>query len=837
MIHALACRRPMRQRLAPLFVIGSAVGLFEARPTFASQALEFQSGFMHQGGAAGVLALEALTQGQEFGPGRYRVDLQINRHYFGERELDFSFDPGRQKLLPCLSAELLEQLGVKLESFLSPDGMADACLDLPALIADAKVEFDAGKLLLSLSVPQIAMRRDRIGRVDPEQWDAGINAAFVNYQLSAQQGTSRYRGSTSSDDLYLNSGLNLGAWRLRSNHALHHNIDGQREWTQAYTYAQRDLPGTRANLTLGKTFTGGEVFRSLPIKGVVIASDMGMLPDLQQSYAPIIRGVAQVRSKLEIKQNGYPIYSTYVSAGPYEIDDLSTAGGSGELEVVLTADDGQVQRFIQPYATLGNLLREGVWRYSATLGRYAAASELEDPLLWQGTLAMGSAWNTTLYGGLMGSDFYRAGNLGVARDWGGLGALAFDITQSSAELGRGDGTNVQGMSYALKYSKAFQTSTSLRFAGYRYSTEGYRDFDESVRERSRDGQFLGSRRSRLEASLFQDFGRSSSVNLTLSQDEYWNSRHEQRQFQFNLSTQHRKVSYNLFASQSLSDERNGSRRQAGLSISFPLDFGHSNTATLGFQDNAGRYSQTARLSGSTDQNRLNYSAALSNSDDDQRSATLALGYQAPYGSLGGGYTQGNGYRSLSLNASGALLLHGDGLELGPYLGETMGLVQVPDTPGIGVVNATGVRTNAQGYALAPHLRPYRQNQVVLQTDQLHPEVEIDNGVTHVVPRRGAVVKATFAARKVNRLVLTGQLPDGQPLPFGAQVSDAQGERLGVVGQAGQVMLTTRAEAQTLEVRWGKEAGQHCQLSITPQSIEPAQGYRLQTLTCLEPAAP
>ncbi|SCZ10457.1 fimbria/pilus outer membrane usher protein [Pseudomonas sp. NFACC37-1] len=832
MTHVLARRRPLRQRLAPLFVLGGAVGGFDAKPASATQALEFQSGFMHQGGTAGTLALEALTQGQALVPGRYRVAVQINRHYIGERELDFSLDPDQQSLSPCLDAGLLEQLGVRLESLVLPQDAK--CLDLRALIADARVEFDAGKLLLSLSVPQIAMRRDRIGQVDPEQWDAGINAAFVNYQVSAQQGTSRYRGSTSSDDLYLNSGLNLGAWRLRSNHALHQNTDGQREWTQAYTYAQRDLPGTRANLTLGKTFTGGEIFRSVPITGMVVASDMGMLPDLQQGYAPIIRGVAQARSKLEIKQNGYPIYSTYVSAGPYEIDDLSTAGGSGELEVVLTADDGQAQRFIQPYATLGNLLREGVWRYSATLGRYSAASGQDDPLLWQGTLALGSAWNTTWYGGVMGSDFYRAGNLGLARDWGGLGALAFDLTHSSAESGRGEG--VQGMSYALKYSKAFQTSTSLRFAGYRYSTEGYRDFDESVRERNRDGKFAGSRRSRLEAAVFQDLGRTSSVNLTLSQDDYWGNNPQQRQFQFNLSTQHRKVSYNLFASQSLSDEHNGSRRQAGLSISFPLDFGHSNTATLGFQDNAGRYSQTARLTGSADQNRLSYSTALSNSDDNQRSATLALGYQAPFGSVGGGYTQGNGYRSLSLNASGALLLHGDGLEWGPYLGETMGLVVVPDTPGVGVLNATGVRTNAQGYALAPHLRPYRQNQVVLQTDQLDPEVEIDNGVTHVVPRRGAVVKAAFTARKVNRLVLTGRTPGGQPLPFGAQVSDARGERLGVVGQAGQVLLTTTAEPQTLDVRWGKEAGQHCQLQIAPQSMEQAQGYRLQTLTCTEPLA-
>ena len=73
------------------------------------------------------------------------------------------------------------------------------------------------------------------------------------------------------------------------------------------------------------------MFRSQPIKGLQLASDLGMLPDTLQSYAPVIRGVAQSRAKLEVLQNGFPIYSTYVAAGAYEIDDLSVGGGSGVL--------------------------------------------------------------------------------------------------------------------------------------------------------------------------------------------------------------------------------------------------------------------------------------------------------------------------------------------------------------------------------------------------------------------------------------------------------------------------------------------------------------------------
>jgi outer membrane usher protein len=131
----------------------------------------------------------------------------------------------------------------------------------------------------------------------------------------------------------------------------------------------------------------------------------------------------------------------------------------------------------------------------------------------------------------------------------------------------------------------------------------------------------------------------------------------------------------------------------------------------------------------------------------------------------------------------------------------------------------------------PYLRPYKVNQLALETDQLGPEVEIDNGTTQVVPTRGAVVKATFAARSISRLIITGRTANGLPLPFGAQVINARAEAIGVIGQAGQVMLATSGEAQRLDVRWGEGDDQRCQLNIDPQTMEQNNGYHLQELTC------
>ncbi|RML99009.1 Outer membrane usher protein fimD, partial [Pseudomonas syringae pv. maculicola] len=58
------------------------------------------------------------------------------------------------------------------------------------------------------------------------------------------------------------------------------------------------------------------------------------------------------------------------------------------------------------------------------LGRYNGASAIEQPWIWQSTLAIGTGWNATLYGGLMASDMYRATALGISRDLGALGAVA-----------------------------------------------------------------------------------------------------------------------------------------------------------------------------------------------------------------------------------------------------------------------------------------------------------------------------------------------------------------------------------------------------------------------------
>ena len=85
---------------------------------------------------------------------------------------------------------------------------------------------------------------------------------------------------------------------------------------------------------IGDGNTPGNLFDSVPFRGVQIATDESMLPDSQQGYAPTIRGIARTNARVTVRQNGYAIYSTFVAPGAFVIDDLYPTAASGDLEVI-----------------------------------------------------------------------------------------------------------------------------------------------------------------------------------------------------------------------------------------------------------------------------------------------------------------------------------------------------------------------------------------------------------------------------------------------------------------------------------------------------------------------
>ncbi|WP_246771739.1 FimD/PapC N-terminal domain-containing protein, partial [Pseudomonas syringae] len=153
---------PVRLRFMQMLIVCGSVAV-PLELTRAATPANFQSGFLRQGqdydSEAAASVLNQLAVADSLGPGDHWVEIHVNMRYFGQRQIRFDADPQGNGLLPCLSRELLEQIGVRLDSLADPALLQVACVALGQLIPDARVVLDGGRLQLSISIPQIAMRR------------------------------------------------------------------------------------------------------------------------------------------------------------------------------------------------------------------------------------------------------------------------------------------------------------------------------------------------------------------------------------------------------------------------------------------------------------------------------------------------------------------------------------------------------------------------------------------------------------------------------------------------------------------------------------------------------
>ncbi|HBU8668992.1 TPA: fimbrial biogenesis outer membrane usher protein, partial [Klebsiella oxytoca] len=336
--------------------------------------------------------------------------------------------------------------------------------------------------------PQAFMGNRARGYIPPELWDHGINAGLLNYNFTGNNVHNDIGGSSNYAYLNLQSGLNLGAWRLRDNTTWSYSSSGssstsENKWQHVNTWLERDITALRSRLTLGDSYTNGDVFDGINFRGAQLASDDNMLPDSQKGFAPVIHGIARGTAQVSVKQNGYEIYQSTVPPGPFTINDLYSAGNGGDLQVTIKEADGSSQVFTVPYSSVPVLQREGHTRYAVTAGEYRSGSnQQEKPKFFQGTLLHGLPAGWTLYGGTQLADRYRAFNLGVGKNMGELGALSLDITQANATLP--DDSEHQGQSVRFLYNKSLtDTGTNIQLVGYRYSTRGYFSFADTTYNR------------------------------------------------------------------------------------------------------------------------------------------------------------------------------------------------------------------------------------------------------------------------------------------------------------------------------------------------------------------
>ncbi|MGR4897365.1 fimbria/pilus outer membrane usher protein [Stenotrophomonas sp. LARHCG68] len=824
-----------------------------ATVTHAQPPLEFDLAFLELGGGHGGADLSVFATSNRLLPGRYVVDVFVNDVFVEKREMRFDATSDGERgsdALPCLTLPMLEEWGVHTLAFpaLVLAGEPDACVNLPAAIAEARVAFDSYRHLLAVNVPQAAMKRRARGAVDPQYWERGINTARLGYQFSAtRHGGSDFGQAQTRNTLYasLRGSASLGSWRLSHAASFLRGLNGRDRFQVIDAFAQRDIVPWKSRLLLGEGTTPSDIFDGFPFRGIQLGSDESMLPDSLRGYAPVIHGVAQTNAQITIRQNGFAIYNTFVPPGPFTLDDLYPTASSGDLEVTITEADGHETRFIQPYAAVPALLREGVWRYNVTLGQYRNGLSDPNPTFGMASVARGFPGELSLYGGTIAADTYQSARLGIGKNLGRLGGVAVDVSHSRSRTHLADDQIVSGRAVRVLYAKSLpDTGTDLRISGEHHFSRNYRSFDDAARVRQgAESLVLGAGRNRIEGTISQRLGEGSSLYATVGVQTHWTA-NVNRLYQIGYSSRVGTANVGLYGNYTPGGGV-PSRWNVSLSISVPLEalWGGSsgsgrkaaptNLTYFLSRDHENRLNQQMGVSGSAGSDGLlSYSMNATHANQGSASRSASLSYLASSGRFDASAATGPGYTQTTLAAAGGVLWSGDGLLLTQPMGETVAVATVPDAKGVHFERYPGVSTNRDGKAVIPHLNPYRINRIAIETGRLPRGVEIRNPVTEVVPTRGAVVRADFDAIVGVQAAFALIDAHGAPLPLGAMAENDEGQVLGVVGTGGLAFVGGLQKSPgSFLVRWGGADEQRCRVHYALLLSDPDDVYPYVEAVC------
>lgn len=837
-----------------VLMLGGAGSLAHAQEYFNPAFLEL--GDPAQAGADLSIFEDSRVQA----PGKYYVDIYLNNSQVETREIDFALAETEEgkKLVPCLTAGMLESLGVRIDAFPElNDGTS--CTNLAA-IPEADTQFQFSKQRLDISIPQAALFNTARGYISPELWDDGIPVVMVNYNFSGANTDARSAHYQNSDVYYLNlrSGVNVGAWRVRNYSTWSRNSDGSEDWDNIQTYAQRDIKALKSQLTVGDSSSPAEIFDSVAFRGVQLASDDDMLPDSMKGYSPVVRGVARTNAQITIRQNGYTIYQGFVPPGAFEINDLFPTSGSGDLYVTVEESDGEDQTFIVPFASVPVLQREGRFKYSVTVGEYRPYNDdIDNSNFIQGTFMYGLPWRSTLYGGtqLAGSK-YRSASLGWGQNMGRIGALSLDVTQSWAEphTTPEEKESKQGQSWRLRYGKSFvETGTNFSLASYRYSTRGFYTMAEALDTYGPQTIDHDQKKTRAEMTVSQNLGdRAGSLSLSFVEEKFWNNDRKRNSFSLGYSNNWKRVSYSVYYSYNKNgSDRYGNRiedTQQTLSFNISVPLGNIPNSYARYSANSQKHGNTTHTVGlygsALEDNNLSYSVSQGYTNKGVGAqGNASVNYRGGMANAGVGVSYDRDMQRLNYNLDGTILLHEDGVTLSqPVVDQSaMALIKAPGAKGVRIRNRTGVKTDWRGYAVVPYLSPYRKSEIALDPHSYGEDLELNSNVQNVIPSRGAVVRASFETNVGHRALITLLRDNGQPVPFAALVTIGEPSQQGsnsftaannnIVGDGGQVYLSGLQDQGVLHVQWGQDASQQCQASFSLADAPYQSGIRMATGEC------
>jgi outer membrane usher protein len=577
---------------------------------------------------------------------------------------------------------------------------------------------------------------------------------------------------------------------------------------------EMDFPNTVASLRLGDSISKAAPWSiSNRVGGIQFATNFRTQPYLTSSPLRAATGIATAPSTVEVFVNNVLQSRRQVAPGPFNIDNIPSSTGVGDVRVVIRDATGREQVLTQSFYQSPGLLRNGQHDFSYELGQIRRnfgrqSNDYGDSLL-SATHRYGFTDEFTAGFHAESSENTQLAGGGVVVALGGFGAVNFDLAASQSDEGSG-GLTVIGFER--------QARTSAVGLQYQQSTDGFRVLSEFGPQRTTSNA--------LNSRFSYGFGEYGAVSITYSSSEFVGVPTKTFSTAYFLQL-FGKLSVSLSYTQSLLADGQSS---FFLNAFLPLD----QTRSASFQLNrsgkddlfaSAQFRKSLPVGLGTG---YGFEAGLNNTYRAEVARNFA------YSTVTASASAQQGLSSQSVGAAGSAVFMDGGIYLSRRLNDSFGVVRVNGFEGVTVFaeNQPVGRTNSYGALVVPNLRSYEDNRISIEQADLPFEVEISATELVGVPYYRSGVVLDFPVRVVRSVTFVLKEPQGNDVPSGSLIFKRDGTRMNlVVGTEGLVYLADAPDAAAYIARW-KGGECHFEFDLKKSVRESSSPIDLGTLKCL-----
>lgn len=555
----------------------------------------------------------------------------------------------------------------------------------------------------------------------------------------------------------------------------------------------KDDPERMRSLRFGDIITrtagGGSSFR---MGGLQVGTNFSTRPLYITYPLPQFYGEATVPTALDVYVNGQLRRREQVEPGSYVLEDIPVINGAGQLQVVARDALGQQQIFSQDFYSSTELLKEGLTDYSFSIG--AIREDYGVANFQYGAPAAAGTWRH----GLNGHHTVEA---------------HAEVTDGLALLGAGSRYVVPAggtVRSDLAVSSGREGSGARWRLGFRQQIDTY-SYNLDIAGAGRNFRVAGSDMPAPAVEVFLNAGRNffeqGAIGASLVHREYHDrSRQSVFSLNYNRSFQNRlRLSSFISYTRDIDDDV-----AVGLRFSMPL--GERQYASGGFTDRAGRQVLEAQYRRALPRGN-GFGYYLGASVLDSRFLDAGGSWQTQYGNYNLDVRNNEGSGTAWLATASGSVAWLDGLaQFTRRIDDGFAVVNVGGIEGVRVYaeNIEIGRTNEDGQLFVPGLRPYLNNQLRIEVDDvpLNASVGQANIVATPYSRSGVVVN--FDVRMANNVMMRVVTPDGRPLPEGAMAEVSSSLEEFPVGMDGKLFLQNIDRSSEVTLRWH---GKSCTLDV------------------------